>query len=112
MMPRFFAPASEIPLADVDVPDTLNIKAAKFIILYATIMSTGCQLKTRFESPSDHDTPPPPIDSLLTHKLTSIIATGERRRLVVAETDCKFCKNPDDLLLSPVLSEAIDGCAA
>ena len=31
MVPRLDGPASDIPLIDVDVPDTLNIKAAKFI---------------------------------------------------------------------------------
>ena len=75
-----------------------------YLLLYVTIIRTGCQLKTRFASPSDHDTPPPPIDSLLTHKLTSRIAMGERHRLNVAEADCSFCRKP------PVASEAIDGC--
>ena len=138
MVPRLDGPASDIPLIDVDVPDTLNIKAAKFIttlclsgtrerfqtfnpiiitemniylLLYATIIRTGCQLKTRFASPSDHDTPPPPIDSLLTHKLTSIIDTGERHRLNVAEADCNFCRKlPVDLLLSPSSTSEAIGC--
>ena len=37
MVPRLDGPASDIPLIDVDVPDTLNIKAAKFI----TVGDTG-----------------------------------------------------------------------
>eukprot|EP00985_Skeletonema_marinoi_P033108 scaffold40467_cov139-Skeletonema_marinoi.AAC.3 len=31
-----------------------------------------------------------------------MIATGDRMRLIVDEADCKFCRNPGDLLLSPV----------
>ena len=82
-----------------------------YLLLYATIIRTGCQLKTRFASPSDHDTPPPPIDSLLTHKLTSIIDTGERHRLNVAEADCNFCRKlPVDLLLSPSSTSEAIGC--
>jgi len=65
---------------------------------------TGCQLNTRFASPSDHDTPP----RTLAHMLTRTIATGERMMDKTIDMDwARRRKEVDDKWFIPSKSSSV-----
>lgn len=111
MMPRFrgYASAEDEASDDwyADVPEARKTSTPTFMSAYAVIISTGCQLKTRPDSPCFHDTPPPPIASCDTHRLTRMMDVGDRISEVMVAILWRRCKYVDEVLSRP--SFCVDG---